>query len=252
VAFKTRRVFVRRKSSWLLKAKITGLDNEFQPLKGILINKTDADRAKKELLMAFDWLLEEPNESDAVTGIKLAALANVMQRPNLILCRCPVRAAIDNDCVVSMNSGKLTMKPVKGAKPGERDARLELIVSSRVHEPWAYVFDDGALIGAAVPPQLSMVLDPEMGELRSAVEVHDTLENLKTLIQKNIKAMDNTVTIFADTTKARFRRGPITYTTPFLWRYLTLRRPIGLRHAKECARLVCWDSRMQVRMQFAD
>jgi hypothetical protein len=189
VAVDPSRLVVRRTSTWFRKAGISGLDAVFGPIRGVLTDEAKAAKTQKQLIAAFDWLLEETDESEILTSVKVTAFEILRHRPNLALCRCPVRAVIGNGrCVVNLKTATVTMAAATGAQSGEYEARLELVVSSRMVHTFACVYADGKLIGASLPPEL---IDQE--QTGGGVEVHRLSQILREVTNEDASVADSFV-----------------------------------------------------------
>jgi hypothetical protein len=201
LAITSGRIAMRRKSTWFHKAEISGLDGLFRPTRGVLIDEAKATKTHKQLLAAFEWLLAETNESEGLTVVKENAFRLLSQRPNLTLCRCPVRAIIGNGkCVVTLNTASFIMEAAKDARPGEHEARLELVVSSRITAPLSFVFAEGKLVGAALPPELT---DRKIEELGGGLEIQQFVQILKEITEKDVSVADSYVPMLTESYERR-------------------------------------------------
>jgi hypothetical protein len=104
----------------------------------------------------------------------------------------------NGEFTVTIMGGKLKMRPVKGVASGEREARLELIVSSRIAEPMAYLYEEGMLIGASVSSELAKILDPETAEMRGAAEFQEYLDTVRILLEDNQKVANSRVPLLTE------------------------------------------------------
>src|SRR5260370_6518835 len=106
--------------------------------------------------------------------------AHLVQRTNVVLCRCEGSATSKKgQCVVIWNNSEITMDAVKGVAAGSYQVRLELVVSSRVHHPLAYAYADGKVIGASLPKEFRAQIAPGMSEIRGGKEFQRFVEILK-------------------------------------------------------------------------
>src|ERR1700688_301376 len=79
-SFPVYRVEMRRIKSWFRLAGISGLDQLFSPLKGVLTDDQVTARAQKILLSAYNWLLPADDDRDMVLDLKNAAFVHLQQR----------------------------------------------------------------------------------------------------------------------------------------------------------------------------
>ena len=215
VALEPSHIGLRRRSTWFHKAKVLGLDTVFSPIRGVLIDEAKVAQTQKQLLAAFDWLLAEKDELESLAIVKETAFRILMHRPNLTLCRCPVRAIVENGrCVAALETGKLNMRAATGTQSGEHKGRLELVVSSRIVHPLAYVYADGKLIGMAVPPQLT---DPNQGDILGGVEFQQFVQIFKKVIAEDVSVLDSYVQILTGSYEQRiFEAVDHVYDTVFM------------------------------------
>jgi hypothetical protein len=198
-SFPVYRVEMRRTKSWFRPAGISGLDQLFGPLKGVLNDDQVTARAQKSLLSAYNWLLPADDDRDMVLDLKNAAFMHLQQRSLLALCRADVQATIEGrKCIVVWKDRKFGLVAAADARPGSHAARLEVVMSARMLDPLLYVYADGRVIGAGLPKEFGNAARKALADMRGATELQRFVDILTRVTTLNAIVSDGYVPILVE------------------------------------------------------
>lgn len=198
---KTIRVVRRANSSLFHRRGISGLERVFKPIKGILNDATIERQAQKKLIAAYEWMIPCHGDSKEANTLREFVFGNLLERTNLVLCGCEVRATVkDNRCTLHWNGRIMVMAAAPGALPGKYSARLDLVISSRVQQPLMYVYADDRLVGLAVPDALLKAISMEIRplETRGGSAFQKFVTILRTTTEESPLIADSLVAILTE------------------------------------------------------